>query len=103
MRNPLVATRYAKALIDLAVETNQLDAIKKDVDFLRLVQTAELRAMLSSPIIRGEKKSKIFSAIFHGKVTELKQHRGQDDRSWLLPHVVLLEPGHQARTAIRWA
>jgi len=73
MRNPLVATRYAKALIDLAVDTNQLDAVRKDVDFLRAVQTPELLAMLASPVIRGEKKSKVFRAIFHGKVTELTE------------------------------
>ena len=73
MRNPLVATRYAKALIDLAVETNQLDVVKADIDFLRRVTTPELRAALGSPVIRGEKKSKVFAAIFHGKVSELTE------------------------------
>jgi F-type H+-transporting ATPase subunit delta len=29
--------------------------------------------MLASPVIRGEKKSKIFRAIFHGKVTDLTE------------------------------
>jgi len=73
MHNPLVATRYAKALIDLAVETNQLDVIKKDIDYLREVATPELRAALASPVIRGEKKSKVFRAIFHGRISELTE------------------------------
>jgi F-type H+-transporting ATPase subunit delta len=73
MRNPSVANRYAKALIDLAQETNTLDVVKKDVDFLRANSHTEFTAMMNSPVIRGNKKSEIFKAIFHGRVSELTE------------------------------
>lgn len=73
MRNPLVAHRYAKALIDLAQETNMLEVVKKDIDFLRANSHPEFNLMMDSPIIRGHKKSQIFRAIFHSRVSELTE------------------------------
>jgi len=71
MRNTRVANRYSKALMDLAVETNQVEAVKKDIEMIRLATTGELNQVLLSPIIRHEKKVQIFTAIFSGKVTPL--------------------------------
>ncbi|MEO6166653.1 MAG: ATP synthase F1 subunit delta [Chitinophagales bacterium] len=73
MRNPRVAYRYAKALIDFALETNELDTVKKDIDLLRLTSHPELNAALASPVISGDKKAKIFSAIYHGKVSTITE------------------------------
>jgi F-type H+-transporting ATPase subunit delta len=73
MRNPRVAYRYAKALVQLAVETNQLDVVKNDIEFLRANGSPELNAVIASPVIRGDKKSKIFKAIYGGKVSTLTQ------------------------------
>lgn len=73
MRNPRVAFRYAKALVDYAVEGQQLDAVKKDVDLLRATTTPELNAAISSPVISGERKAKIFSAVFHGRVNKITE------------------------------
>lgn len=73
MRNPRVAYRYAKALIDFAMETNELDTVKKDVDLLRATTNSELNAVMASPVISGEKKAKIFSAIYHGKVSTITE------------------------------
>ena len=73
MRNPRVAYRYAKALVDLAVETNQLDEVKKDIDFLRSHRNDEFAEVMASPVVRGEKKSKIFRAIYHGRVSQLTE------------------------------
>jgi len=73
MRNPRVGYRYAKALVDLAVETNQLDVVKKDVDYLRANRNEEFNAVMASPVIRGNKKSKIFSAVYHGRVSPLTE------------------------------
>ncbi|WP_290795265.1 ATP synthase F1 subunit delta [Flavihumibacter sp. UBA7668] len=73
MRNTRVAKRYAKALMDMAVETNQVDAIKNDVDLLRVATTGELDYVLKSPIIRQDKKQAIFTAIFGGKVSQLTE------------------------------
>lgn len=71
MRNTRVARRYAKALMDMAVETNQVEAVKKDVDLLKAATTGELDLVLKSPIIRQDKKQAIFTAIFGGKVNQL--------------------------------
>ena len=73
MRNPRVAYRYAKALIDLSLETSQLEVVKKDVDYLRANNNKEFNSMMDSPVIRGTKKSEIFKAIFHGRVSELTE------------------------------
>ncbi|MEP7129300.1 MAG: ATP synthase F1 subunit delta [Chitinophagales bacterium] len=73
MRNPRVAFRYAKALVDYAVENKQLDAVKKDVDLLRRITTHELNAAISSPVISGDRKAKIFSAVFHDRVSKVTE------------------------------
>ena len=71
MRNPLVGYRYAKALVQLALDTNRLDEVKKDIDYLRSQRHPELDAVMSSPIIRGDRKSKIFRAVYKDNVSEL--------------------------------
>ena len=71
MQNKLVAQRYAKALIDLAIERNQLEDVKADIDFIRQSLTPELGNVLLSPVIGDKKKSQIFRAIFENKVTPL--------------------------------
>lgn len=71
MRQPKVAKRYAKALFDLAVETGQLEKVKEDIETVLGVDHSEFNAVMMSPVITGEKKEKIFAAIFQGKVTEL--------------------------------
>lgn len=73
MPNPRLAGRYAKSLIDLAVEKNQLDAIYNDMKFLHSVckSSREFVSILRSPIIATDKKQKIVSAITDGKISEL--------------------------------
>ncbi|RYY06991.1 MAG: ATPase, partial [Sphingobacteriaceae bacterium] len=65
-----VATRYAKSLIDLAVEQNHLEEIKADmvlfVETLRLSGT--LSAVLRNPIVSPAKKTIILTDLFTGKV-----------------------------------
>jgi len=71
MQNKLVAQRYAKALIDLAIERNQLEEVKADIDVIRQTLTPEFRNVLLSPVISEQKKSQIFKAIFKTRVTAL--------------------------------
>lgn len=73
MRNPRVAYRYAKALIDIAMEGNQLDVVKADIDYLRKHTNEELNAVMRSPVINGDKKSKIFAAVFHDQVSAITE------------------------------
>jgi len=71
MRQPKVAQRYAKALFDLAVETNQLEQVKSDIETIRGVNNEELLIVFKSPVINEDKKISIFEGIFNDKVTQL--------------------------------
>src|SRR6185369_1945696 len=71
MRNPRVAYRYAKALFDLSLELNQLEAVKNDMDQLAAVQNAELNRILFSPVIKNAKKVAIFNAVFGEHISQL--------------------------------
>lgn len=63
-----IASRYAKSLIDLAVEQKKLDRIKEDVDsFQKVVEVRDFYLLLKSPIIKPDKKLAIFEKIFLGK------------------------------------
>ena len=68
-----VASRYAKSIIDLALETNRLEAVKKDMESLQtlLKQNRELFVFLKSPVIKFTKKQAVLSNIFKGKVDDL--------------------------------
>ncbi len=71
--NPRLAARYAKSILDLAVERGQLDTVYNDMLFLREVcrMSRELVNVLKSPIIRTEKKMHILEAITAGKISPL--------------------------------
>ena len=71
MRQPKVAQRYAKALFDISLETNQLEKVKEDIESIRTVNNAELNAVLMSPVINGDKKISIFKAVFEGRISPL--------------------------------
>jgi len=73
MQNPRIASRYAKSLIDLASETNQLDAVYADMKYLQAVckQSSEFLNLLKSPIIKADKKVSIINAVTTGKVSDL--------------------------------
>jgi F-type H+-transporting ATPase subunit delta len=66
-----VAIRYAKSLIDLAVEQKALEAVNADMEFfVRTIKAnSELKAVLVNPIIYHDKKIQILDAIFGGKVS----------------------------------
>ena len=68
-----VASRYAKSLIDLAQEQNNLEAINNDMNFFlhTLKANPQLKAVLGNPIISQAKKIAILSDLFSGKVAQL--------------------------------
>ena len=67
-----IATRYAKSLLDLAVEQNKLDEVYGDVQYLgEATKNRDLYMMLKSPIIQSEKKNAVLSTLFQGKLSEL--------------------------------
>ncbi len=73
MLHPRLAARYAKSIIDLAVEQNQLDTVYADMKFLQSVckQSKEFVAVIKSPVITADKKVNILEAITNGKVSKL--------------------------------
>ncbi len=75
MANPRLAQRYAKSLIDLSVEFNQLNLVHDDIMLLNSVieQSREFILMLKSPIISADKKYKIIEAVTSGKISKTTQ------------------------------
>ena len=72
MPNPRLATRYAKSLIDLAIEKDQLEKIFADMQWLQqLIKVSrDFSNLLRSPIIKPAKKQKIIDAVIDGKVSD---------------------------------
>ncbi len=73
MQNPRLATRYAKSLLDLSVEQNQLEAVYADIKMLKTINKSnpDFVALLRSPIITSDKKDKILEAVIGGKVSQI--------------------------------
>ncbi|MGH2624840.1 MAG: F0F1 ATP synthase subunit delta, partial [Sphingobacterium sp.] len=67
-----VASRYAKSLIDLSNEHQNLDVVKADMDGIVAVfkSNTELQAVLNNPIINTDRKIAILKALFEGKVAK---------------------------------
>lgn len=75
MPNPRLADRYAKSLIDLALEKDQLEEVHNDAQRIIQVckQSREFAVMLKSPIIKGEKKAAVINLLSKGKVSEISR------------------------------
>lgn len=73
MPNPRLAARYAKSLIDLAIERNELDNVYNDILFLQSIckGSKDFVAILKSPVISADRKQKILQAITGGRITTL--------------------------------
>jgi F-type H+-transporting ATPase subunit delta len=73
MLNPRLAGRYAKSLLTLAIEKNQLDEAFKDMKFLHSITKSnrDFVIMLKSPVISGDKKEAIIEGVTSGRITEL--------------------------------
>ena len=68
-----VASRYAKALLDLAVEQSVLDKVNADMVNLAEVcsDSKDLSALLRNPIISPVKKVEILEAVFAKNMTPM--------------------------------
>ncbi|MDO6434006.1 ATP synthase F1 subunit delta [Flavitalea sp. BT771] len=94
MPNPRLAGRYAKSLIDLALEKGQLEEVYHDMLFLQQAfrSSKELVVMIKSPVIKADKKDKVLDAITAGKTsvitstfTKLLLRKG---REFFLPEII---------------
>lgn len=93
MQNPRLATRYAKSLIDLAVEQKQLEAVYKDMQYIQALCKAskDFTNVLRSPIIKADKKQTIVDIIIKAKLSILSlafiQLIIKKSREYFLPEI----------------
>lgn len=75
MPNPRLAQRYAKSIIDLAIEKGQLEQVFADMNWLQHVSKSsrEFVNLLRSPIIKADIKHRIIQTVTSGKISELTQ------------------------------
>jgi F-type H+-transporting ATPase subunit delta len=69
----IVANRYAKSLMELALESNQLDAVRADMKSIQQVckENREFDLFLNSPVIKTDKKLAVINEVFKDKISKL--------------------------------
>jgi F-type H+-transporting ATPase subunit delta len=73
MPNTRVASRYAKSLLDLAVEKDQLEQVYNDMLYLQDLtkQSRDFTNLLRSPVIKSEAKLRTIEAVTNGNISPL--------------------------------
>lgn len=73
MHNPRLAGRYAKSLLDIANEQNQLEPVLKDMQLLQQLcrQNRDFELLLLSPVVKPDKKQAILDAILGGRISPI--------------------------------
>lgn len=66
MKSTKVASRYAKSLLELAIDQKKVDSVLADMQFLLQTNNSsrDFELLLSSPIINSAKKISVFELIF---------------------------------------
>ena len=73
MPNPRLASRYAKSLLDLAVERGQLEQVNNDMTYLQQLTrgSRDFLNLLRSPIVSSDKKQSVIDSITGQNISEL--------------------------------
>ena len=73
MNNPRLAGRYAKSLIDLAIEQNSLEDVYADMKYIRFIckSNPDFVSLLKSPIFTSDKKEKIIESVTLENISRL--------------------------------
>jgi F-type H+-transporting ATPase subunit delta len=73
MNQSKISVRYAKALFNLAKETNSLDSLRNDSELLLncISDVPELQFMIRSPVITLAEKIHLFKSAFRDSFSEL--------------------------------
>jgi F-type H+-transporting ATPase subunit delta len=68
-----VAYRFGKALLQLAIEKNVLEDILKDIQHINAAckENRDLRMMLRNPVIKVDKKRRIFHMLFDENLSKM--------------------------------
>jgi F-type H+-transporting ATPase subunit delta len=69
---PKAAGRYARAILEVAVDSDSLEKEKEDMQFINLTieSSRELKLFLQSPLIKKAIKINVLKEIFEGKVQQ---------------------------------
>jgi len=69
MQNPRLASRYAKSILDLAVELKSVDAVLSDMQVIHKIcsKSYDFVVMLRSPVINSDKKLAIVNEVLKGQ------------------------------------
>jgi F-type H+-transporting ATPase subunit delta len=69
----IVADRYARSLLQLASEKNQLDSVRADMKTIARIchESVDFTLFLSNPLIHSDKKIQVLNTIFGDKVSGL--------------------------------
>ena len=75
MPNPRLASRYAKSLLDLAIEKGQLEQVFSDMLYLQQLTkgSRDFLNLLRSPIVSSDKKQSAVDAVIGKNVSELTE------------------------------
>ncbi len=67
-----IASRYAKSLIEVAIEKGKLERVLEDIQtFDQLCAIRDFYLLVKSPVIKAEKKKKVLDSILGDKFDEL--------------------------------
>ena len=66
-----ITNRYAKSLLDLAIEKNQLNDCYNDLINVLRSESSDFTMMLKSPIVNTSKKLTILNSIFKKRISKL--------------------------------
>lgn len=71
MKGIKVASRYAKSILDLSIERNELEKVYADMKLIHTVcaENKELVLMLKSPVVKPDKKEKVLDEVFGKNVS----------------------------------
>lgn len=88
-----VARRYAKSLLEFAIERNELEAVASDMKliFNTCQENRDLRTMLKSPIIKSEQKLAVIQKLFSGEIGSISLNFltviAEKERENILPEI----------------
>jgi F-type H+-transporting ATPase subunit delta len=91
-----IANRYAQSLLQLSIETGQLEQVMQDISQLRtsIEENREFLLMLRSPIINSDRKMHVLNAVFKGRLSTITQNfleiLVRKGREKFLPEVVFV-------------
>lgn len=75
MKGTKVAIRFAKSLLELAIEQKKEDKILTDMELIDQVceSSKDFVTLLNNPIVKADKKIEVVDAIFKGKIDKVSE------------------------------